>query len=74
MSISARDFVVHLARADETQSRAARRIHLHADLLKAAKLIAGDILALTSADESRQNHFSVGIAWPRTEGPVDCKA
>ena len=52
MSISVRTFVVHLADADETEGRASRRIHIHADMLKAAKLIAGDVLALACADET----------------------
>lgn len=52
MSISARSFTVHLADTEETLSRASRRIFIHADILKVTKLVAGDVLAVASAQES----------------------
>lgn len=52
MSISARSFTVHLADTEETLSRASRRIFIHTDILKVTKLVAGDVLALASAQES----------------------
>jgi AAA family ATPase len=53
MSISVRAFVVHLAEPDGSHSRASRRVYVHAEMLKVAKLIAGDVVALASADESQ---------------------
>lgn len=53
-----RTYTVHLANADETLSRASRRILIHADVLKASKLIAGDVLALASAQETEEHKVS----------------
>ncbi|GJE86889.1 AAA family ATPase [Phanerochaete sordida] len=72
MSISVRTFIVRLAEAEESFSRAARRIFVHADVLKAAKVVAGDVLALTSSDEKGNERFySVGVAWPVPDGPAE---
>ena len=49
---------MRLVEAEESFSRAARRIHVHADILKAAKIIAGDVLALTSSDEQGEERVS----------------
>lgn len=48
--MSSKTFVIGLADAAETESRAARRIVVNADLLKTSKMGAGDIVALVSED------------------------
>lgn len=45
--ISAKTFNVQLFAQDATSSRAVRRVIVNADLLKSAKLSAGDVLALS---------------------------
>ncbi len=50
MSLSARKFVVGLAGPSDPVSRASRRVIIHVDVLKAAKVSAGDVLALSRAD------------------------
>jgi hypothetical protein len=46
-SLSSRQFEVVLADISEISFRAARRVILHADVLRAAKMCAGDIVALS---------------------------
>ncbi|KAG6853114.1 hypothetical protein C0991_006804 [Blastosporella zonata] len=71
-SISSRTYVVESDDSPGPSSRAARRVIFHADVLKAAKLCTGDIVALTSGDPtSTRKEFAVGIAWPSLEIPQD---
>ncbi|KAJ7366754.1 AAA family ATPase [Mycena albidolilacea] len=51
-------------------SRAARRVVLNADVLKAAKFSTGDVIAISARDSKR--NFAVGIAWPSSELPPQC--
>jgi AAA family ATPase len=51
-------------------SRATRRVVLNADVLKAAKLSTGDVIAISVRDSKRD--FAVGIAWPSSELPPQC--
>ncbi|PCH40447.1 AAA family ATPase [Wolfiporia cocos MD-104 SS10] len=60
-AIVAKSFVVHESSASDSASRAARRITIHADVLKNAKICAGDVVAA----------FAVGIAWPSHEVSQD---
>lgn len=62
MSLSARPFTVHLADADETISRASRRINIHVDILKIAKIVVGDVLALTDALDSNERRVSTLVS------------
>ncbi|KAJ7645471.1 AAA family ATPase [Mycena polygramma] len=50
----------------DCESRAARRVILNADALKAAKLSTGDVVAISGRDTK---DFAVGIAWPSSELP-----
>ncbi|KAJ7935540.1 AAA family ATPase [Mycena leptocephala] len=47
-------------------ARAARRVVLNAETLKAAKWSTGDVVAISAHDS---NDFAVGIAWPSSELP-----
>ncbi|EKM47994.1 uncharacterized protein PHACADRAFT_214999, partial [Phanerochaete carnosa HHB-10118-sp] len=72
MSISVRTFTVRLVKAEESFSRASRRILVHADVLRAVKIVAGDVLALASSDDkSDEKYFSIGIAWPIVDGSAE---
>lgn len=51
MSISTRTFIVGLANSFDSVSRASRRVIIQADLLKASKILAGDVVALSEADK-----------------------
>lgn len=66
MSISVRTFIVRLAEAEESFSRASRRILIHSDILKTAKIITGDVLALASSDHKDDNKVSI---FDLTTGP-----
>lgn len=48
-SVTSRTFVVHLEDHFESTFRAARRVTIHADILKSAKLCAGDVVAVSGA-------------------------
>ncbi|KAF7798284.1 hypothetical protein EIP86_009503 [Pleurotus ostreatoroseus] len=60
MSISARSFVVGVTGSSDPVSRASRRVIVHADVLKAAKILAGDVLALSEADKTTEQK-KVGV-------------
>lgn len=64
-SLSSRPFTVFLAEPAEAR-RGGRRVIIHADVLKAAKICAGDVLALSPLDPpaGAKTAFSVGVAWP----------
>jgi AAA family ATPase len=49
-TISAKAFTVTLADLLESEFRSARRVIVNADLLKASKLSAGDVVALVHAE------------------------
>ncbi|KAL5489785.1 AFG2 [Sanghuangporus weigelae] len=76
MSLSSRTFLVCLTDLSDvsgTSSRASRRILLNADLLKSAKIFAGDVIAVTTSDQSDSSAraFSVGVAWPSQDASPD---
>lgn len=60
MSITARSFVVGVTGSSDPVSRASRRVIVHADVLKAAKILAGDVLALSEADKATEQK-KVGV-------------
>ena len=60
MSISTRSFVVGVTGSSDPVSRASRRVIVHADVLKAAKILAGDVLALSEADKTTEQK-KVGV-------------
>ncbi|OCH87928.1 AAA family ATPase [Obba rivulosa] len=65
-SISSRTFTVRAAHGSEAVARAARRVIVNAELLKGARLCAGDVVALSAAD-THTKAFAVGIVWPSLE-------
>ncbi|KAH9948308.1 AAA family ATPase [Amylocystis lapponica] len=67
-SICTRTFVVGTSNASDSASRAARRVIVNAEVLKGAKLCAGDVVCLSAAGEPKKA-FAVGIAWPSHEIP-----
>ena len=48
-SISASTFVVRLANPVDSAPRAARRVAFNADILRSAKVYAGDVVAIAAA-------------------------
>ncbi|KZT12250.1 AAA family ATPase [Laetiporus sulphureus 93-53] len=64
--LAAREFTAAVHDVSGSSSRAARRVVLNADLLKAAKVCAGDVLAIESVASDHKT-FAVGIAWPSYE-------
>ncbi|KAI0783501.1 AAA family ATPase [Abortiporus biennis] len=69
-SITAKVFTLQLADEIDNGSRAARRVIINSDLLKSAKICAGDIVALSKPDSSvgeRSKIYAVGIAWPHAD-------
>ncbi|KAI0072999.1 AAA family ATPase [Panus rudis PR-1116 ss-1] len=75
MSISTRVFKAELASdPSATVSRAARRVIVNADVLKATKICSGDVLALSKANSTKAQLpqvFAVGIAWPSQDVSPD---
>ncbi|EIW59744.1 AAA family ATPase [Trametes versicolor FP-101664 SS1] len=63
--LATRKFNVEAVESLESVSRAARRIIINADILKQAKVYAGDVVGLSSADSHKA--FAVGVAWPSSE-------
>ncbi|KAJ7758519.1 AAA family ATPase [Mycena maculata] len=50
-------------------SRAARRVVLNAEALKATKFSTGDVVAVSGRDSK---DFAVGVVWPSSELPAQC--
>ncbi|OBZ71344.1 ATPase family gene 2 protein [Grifola frondosa] len=65
-SLSSKMFVLGEYNPSEATSRAARRVIINADIIKLAKICAGDVVALSSVD-ALNKAFAVGIAWPSHE-------
>ncbi|KAI0369393.1 AAA family ATPase [Pilatotrama ljubarskyi] len=63
--LSTRKFTVEAFNPSESSSRAARRVIINAEVLKQAKVYAGDVVGLSSAES--QKAFAVGVAWPSSE-------
>ncbi|KAF9490589.1 AAA family ATPase [Pleurotus eryngii] len=58
-------FTVSLHEGLETVHRAARRVICNTDFLKAAKLSAGDVIAIAGgSDLTPEKVFAVGVVWP----------
>ncbi|KAI0671254.1 AAA family ATPase [Trametes maxima] len=63
--LSARKFTVESFNSSEPVSRASRRVIINAEVLKQAKVYAGDVVGLSSANS--QKAFAVGVAWPSSD-------
>lgn len=78
-SITSRTFTVGLSNASDSTSRAARRVIINAEILKAAKLYAGDVLTLSAPgtgnkvrkDRPEMGHFFELPAPVALTGPYD---
>ncbi|KAG9036997.1 AAA+-type ATPase [Tulasnella sp. JGI-2019a] len=57
-------FTIRLLPPNPVAPRSVRRIVINVDVLKSAKIFAGDILLVQSTDEARSGSYAVGIAWP----------
>ncbi|KAI6157496.1 P-loop containing nucleoside triphosphate hydrolase protein [Pisolithus tinctorius] len=62
-------FTVGLADAGDSGHRAAKRIIIHADVLKVSKLCSGDVVALRQVDDTANKHIAVGVLWPSLDIP-----
>lgn len=56
MSLAARTFVVGVSDPSTPVSRASRRVIVSVDVLKSAKILAGDVVALSEPDKSPGEH------------------
>ncbi|KDR77600.1 hypothetical protein GALMADRAFT_245748 [Galerina marginata CBS 339.88] len=64
-SVMSKTFKVEVNEGSEYIPRAGRRLIFNADFLKAAKLCTGDVVALSSVDNSGSGKkFGVGVVWP----------
>ncbi|KAF8585041.1 AAA family ATPase [Ramaria rubella] len=68
-SLSSKIFKVEEADPSCSTSRAARRVVINADVLRASKVTAGDVVRVValSAQTESENPFALGIAWPSLE-------
>ncbi|EIN12273.1 AAA-domain-containing protein [Punctularia strigosozonata HHB-11173 SS5] len=76
-TIHGRAFVVKLSGPLDADPRAVRRITVHAEVLSAAKLYAGDVVALlgTKNEAQESKPFAVGVVWPSMEiSPTEIEA
>ncbi|KAI6110568.1 AAA-domain-containing protein [Pisolithus croceorrhizus] len=62
-------FTIGLSDADDSDHRAARRVIVHPDVLKASKLCSGDVVALRQVDSIIDKHIAVGVLWPSLDIP-----
>ncbi|KAH9850128.1 AAA family ATPase [Lenzites betulinus] len=60
--LATRKFTVEAAESSEGVSRTARRVVINAEVLKQAKVYAGDVVGLSASDSHKA--FAVGVAWP----------
>ncbi|KAI0775577.1 AAA family ATPase [Trametes elegans] len=67
--LSTRKFTVEESNSLEPNSRAIRRVIVNAEILKQAKVYAGDVVGLSSADSKKA--FAVGVAWPSPDVSQD---
>lgn len=60
-SLSSKTFIVGIPNVSDSAFRAARRLIINAEVLKAAKIYAGDVLALSApgADHKVRNNVPV---------------
>jgi AAA family ATPase len=57
-SLTSKRFVVRLADSSESTPRASRRLIINANIAKAAKLCAGDVIALSDCDNAEDTKVS----------------
>lgn len=70
-SLFTRPFSVRLVALNPSTPRTTRRIVLNSDLLKSAKVFAGDVLIVIN-EGKEPPAYAVGIAWPASETDEDC--
>ena len=58
-SLLSQKFVVRLADSSESIPRASRRLIINTNIVKAAKLCAGDVIALSAYDNARDRKVSL---------------
>ncbi|KAH9919180.1 AAA family ATPase [Epithele typhae] len=63
--VSSRKFTIEVANEDEPISRATRRVVINVDIMKQAKLYAGDEIAIASPNSTKA--IAVGVAWPSSD-------
>ncbi|KAM5541224.1 hypothetical protein V8D89_005153 [Ganoderma adspersum] len=68
-AFAGRKFTVDISNPTEPISRASRRLIINSELLKQAKVYAGDVVAISSAESPKK--FAVGVAWPSSDVPQD---
>lgn len=61
-SFSSKNFTAKLSDSGELPPRAARRVVINADIAKAAKLCAGDAIALAEADKTQGSKVGLFIS------------
>ncbi|GJJ08821.1 hypothetical protein Clacol_003040 [Clathrus columnatus] len=68
-TLSTKKFRVSLAESSSSISRAAKRIVVNYEVLRNAKLAAGDVLRITASDSLTKDDipFAIGVAWPSQE-------
>ncbi|KAL4080272.1 P-loop containing nucleoside triphosphate hydrolase protein [Scleroderma yunnanense] len=63
-------FVVAISDTADVDSRSARRVTVHADVLKILKLCSGDVVALSQTNQSdAKKEYAVGVLWPSLDIP-----
>ncbi|KAI6045979.1 AAA-domain-containing protein [Pisolithus marmoratus] len=62
-------FTVGLVNPGDSDHRAAKRVIVHADVLKVSKLCSGDVVAICRVDNSGNKHIAIGILWPSLDIP-----
>ncbi|KAI0738851.1 AAA family ATPase [Daedaleopsis nitida] len=68
-ALGTRAFKVTVLETSEPISRASRRIIINAEILKQAKLYAGDVVAMVSPKSPKA--IAIGVAWPASEIPQE---
>ncbi|KAF8531969.1 AAA family ATPase [Gautieria morchelliformis] len=60
-------FKVELVDPSCSTSRAARRVVISAEILRASRVAAGDVVRVTAFQNEQSTPFAIGIAWPSLE-------
>ena len=55
--LAGKEFTIDITDPAESISRASQRIHVNTDILKQAKVYAGDVVAITSSEASKVGWF-----------------
>ncbi|KAI1789928.1 AAA family ATPase [Ganoderma leucocontextum] len=68
-AFASKKFTVDVSNPTEPISRASRRVIINSELLKQAKVYAGDAVALSCVESPKK--FAIGVAWPSPDVPQD---